>query len=378
MPPDLPPPPVPASSAGGRRLVLVAGAGRSGTSTVAGILQRVGFVVPQPEVLSDETNPRGFSESQWVVDFHDDLLRQVNVQVSDARPLAWGQALEIAHRARPAARLSAWLEEQFAASDRLVIKDPRLSWFLPLWTAAAQQCGVSPAFLTMLRPPAEIVGSKRTYYNSRLQDGHGVAAWMNMMLNTEHATRGSARTFVRYHDLLADWEPVLAKVGADLGIEELRTLPAESRARVEAFVDPGLRRISLSWDDLDLPERLAAMARETWDALDTLPDVAADPVSAAHLDKVRETYDAYYLEAEVVSRSSVIAENQLRRGPRGPGGPPPPESIPPRVALAALAGPALRRVPPPLRRLVPASARARVRDLLTPTPRPGPGTGPRP
>ena len=64
----------------------------------------------------------------------------------------------------------------------------------------------------MLRPPAEVVGSKRTYYNNLLQDGHGVAAWVNMLLNTERATRGAARTFVRYHDLLDDWEAVTGAI----------------------------------------------------------------------------------------------------------------------------------------------------------------------
>jgi hypothetical protein len=60
MPPN--PPSSPAATPTGH-LVLVAGAGRSGTSTVAGILQRLGLVVLKPEVLTDATNPRGFSES---------------------------------------------------------------------------------------------------------------------------------------------------------------------------------------------------------------------------------------------------------------------------------------------------------------------------
>ena len=54
----------------GRSLILVAGSGRSGTSLFTGIVQRLGYAVPQPEVPADDTNPRGFGESQWVVDFH--------------------------------------------------------------------------------------------------------------------------------------------------------------------------------------------------------------------------------------------------------------------------------------------------------------------
>src|SRR5829696_506110 len=94
-------------------LVLVAGSGRSGTSLFSGILQRLGLVVPQPEVPADESNPRGFAESQWVVDFHTRLLRAARVQVSDARPAAW--AMTAAAGLDPAVRgeLREWLRSQF-------------------------------------------------------------------------------------------------------------------------------------------------------------------------------------------------------------------------------------------------------------------------
>ncbi len=71
-----------------RRLVLVTGPGRSGTSTVTGSLKRLGLHVPQPEVPADETNPRGFYEPQWVVDFHKSLLNPIPVRAMDARPQA--------------------------------------------------------------------------------------------------------------------------------------------------------------------------------------------------------------------------------------------------------------------------------------------------
>ena len=86
----------PAARKAERSLVLVAGSGRSGTSLFSGILQRLGYHVPQPEVPADATNPRGFAESQWVVDFHTRLLAKAAVQVSDARPAAWSYTADAA------------------------------------------------------------------------------------------------------------------------------------------------------------------------------------------------------------------------------------------------------------------------------------------
>ena len=88
-----------------RSLIFVAGSGRSGTSLFSGMLQRLGYHVPQPEVPADDTNPKGFAESQWVVDFHTKLLRRAKVQVSDARPAAWAEtgASRAAHASAAAA-----------------------------------------------------------------------------------------------------------------------------------------------------------------------------------------------------------------------------------------------------------------------------------
>jgi hypothetical protein len=342
-----------------RRLVLVAGTGRSGTSTLVGVLRRLGLHVPQPEVGSDPTNPRGFGEPQWVVDFHDELLRRAHVQVSDGRPVAWQRTAELAARPEAQQQLGSWLGEQLDQAEVLVVKDPRLAWFLPLWTAAARAQGVDPAFLTMLRPPPEVVGSKRTYYNARLQDGQGVAAWLNMMLGTERATRGSRRVLVRYHDLLQGWEQVVTSIGKELDLAPLTEIDRRTREEVGHFVDPGLRRINLTWNDLDLPDRLATLARGSWASLDELASADDDDrEQLASLDNFRELYESYYLESEVVSQSTLIAARQEahRRGVETP--------ISGRTALIALVTSGARRLPHWMRRLVPASLRARVRAQL--------------
>ena len=85
-------------------MLFVAGAGRSGTSTLAGLMQILGLHVPKPEVAADETNPKGFGEPRWVVDHHDRLLKEAVVQVSDARPEAWFETGRIAPASRSGSR----------------------------------------------------------------------------------------------------------------------------------------------------------------------------------------------------------------------------------------------------------------------------------
>jgi hypothetical protein len=243
-----------------KHLVLVVGVGRSGTSLLSGILGQLSFQIPQPEVQADETNPRGFGEPRWVVDFHSRLLAERRVTVNDSRPVAWEQMREAATGARD--ELRGWLEGQLAGANALVVKDPRTVWFLDAWTRSAAELGARTSFVTMLRHPAEIVASARKSYGPGLTEAGRAAAWINVMLQTEHATRGARRAFVRYDDLRADWAPEIRRLGTLLDVPALAAVgrvPA-----VDAFVDPTLYRNRATWEELDVPARVRDLAEDVW------------------------------------------------------------------------------------------------------------------
>jgi len=282
--------------------------------------------------------------------------------VADSRPAAWDLAAELADT-DTRDQVRRWLEEQFAVADRLVVKDPRLLWFLPLWTDVARELGAEPSFVTMLRPPPETVGSRRTYYNRGLEDPHGIASWLNLMSGTEHATRGQRRAFVRYHHLLDDWAPALDLVWRRTGLGD--TPPAASEDPGE-FIDPDLRRMRMGWDDLVLPARLKALASETSDCLDALAagEGDEDPAVLARLDEARASYAAYYTEAESVADSSVIAARQSSPSAPPPAPRPVPEpsgTVRPWPKRRGFVATVADKVPASVRRAVPARLKQRVR-----------------
>jgi hypothetical protein len=330
-------------------LVLVAGSGRSGTSLLTGVLQRLGMHVPQPEVPADATNPRGFAESQWVVDFHTGLLRRAGVQVSDARPQAWAKAAEPCVDDAVAAELRGWLREQLAAGTHVVVKDPRLSWFLPLWRRCAEDLGVEPRTITMLRHPAAVVDSKQTWYGGWQGEVARTAGWVNQTLFTERATRDGRRVLVRHDDLLADWTVTIGRLGEALGLSVITHAKAPAMQAVHEFVDPSLSRSKPDWGDLRIPARLREQADRTWALVSSLA-TAEDGDVAQRLDEVRAEYVALYEEAEGIARSSV----QAARRPPAPRTP----LAPPRTVRL------VRRVPVPIRHAVPVRVRARVARSL--------------
>jgi hypothetical protein len=296
-----------------RTLLLVAGSGRSGTSLFSGLLQRLGFYVPQPEVPADDTNPRGFAESQWVVDFHARWLRRAEVQPSDARPAAWSLVAETTLDERIVNEVASWLGKQFRQADHIVIKDPRLLWFLPLWRRAAEKTGVAAKVASVLRHPAAVAHSKQRSYG----DWHGevgrTAGWINQMLFTERATREMPRAFVRYEDLLDDWPRVVGRAADVLGRSVVADAPTSKLRDAHAFVDPGLVRSRADWpDDLAIPAALHAQAQEVWELMTQLADEDQGALNDK-LDAARARYIDYYTEAEMIAQSSIIAA--LRASP---------------------------------------------------------------
>jgi hypothetical protein len=319
-------------SAGGGaapRLVLVVGIGRSGTSLFTGILGQLGFRVPQPEVQADDTNPRGFSEPRWVVDFHQRLMRERRVTVFDSRPAAWETMAEVAADEEVIDDLRSWLAVQLVGTDAVVVKDPRIGWFLPLWRRCADDLGAETSFATMLRRPPEVVRSARQWYGTWQHDASRAAAWLNVTLRTEAATRGSRRAFARYDRLLEGWPQEVSRVGELLEIPWLAGLDASSHPEIEAFVDPSLRRSAVGWDDVRVPDAVRRLADEVWELVSRLAEPGGDDgETRASLDAARAAYVELYEEAEAIAQSSVtavkprgrLARSSQARRPRPGGG----------------------------------------------------------
>ncbi len=304
------------------KVVVVAGSGRSGTSTIAGVLKMIGLKIPQPEVAGNRTNPRGFFEPQWVVDFQSRLLRQSTARITDARP----KAFELTHavgRAEGNRRVvGAWLRGHARPGHEVLIKDPRSSWFLPMWRQAAADADAEIAFLTMLRHPAEVVGSKEHYYKAaqagdtpRHAHTRGTAGWINVALHTEFSTRDARRSFVRYDDLLDDWRAVVTRVTDELGLAAGRSLGADAESEVDGFIDPGLRRIRTEWKDVDCPAAVRELAQEIWEQLGVLSESGGfNGEAEKRLDECRRRYIELYSDAEALAQSSIdAAKAEARR-----------------------------------------------------------------
>lgn len=303
------------TSARDRQILVVAGSGRSGTSLFTGLTGRLGFHIPKPEVAANKSNPRGFGEPRWAVDFHNELLSTADVVVEDGRPEAWDATTKLAERPEAVERLRGWLEEQLAESDRVVVKDPRLAWFFELYRVVATDLDADLSVATMLRDPAEVMRSREIAYGTRTGNTTRVIGWMNMMLGIEARTRDLPRATVRYDDLLTDWRGALAVADESLGLGLLSRASEEQLADADTLVDPGLRRSVTSWDDLGLGTHTRDLASRVYDAYGRLVGTTAAEQTAvrADLDALGVEFADLYEEAFEIARHRAGAQARKER-----------------------------------------------------------------
>ena len=177
-----------------------------------------------------------------------------------------------------------------------------------------------------------------------------------MLLHTERATRESvgptaARGFVRYADLLDDWvrRPRCASARSS-SCEHVLHASSEAIRDGHRFVDPTLRRMTPSLDDLDLPPRLHELTAETWTELNKLAEPGGDTADVhTTLDQLRGGLRRPVRGGRGDPQSSVVAAEQRTRRQVGRRSPDPAgrRAVADRVAADAACA---RSWPPAMRR----------------------------
>jgi hypothetical protein len=158
-------------------------------------------------------------QSAWVADFHGRLLRSRRVLERDPRPAAWTATAGTADDAAALAELRGWLEVQLEGRDAVVVADPAAGWFVPLWSRVTRDLAVDLSYLVVL-------------HHTGADDAAAAAGWVNLMLGTEHATRGFARSFVTAGG------PADEPVGTGLA-EPLERVAGSASQRLVALAQPG-------------------------------------------------------------------------------------------------------------------------------------------
>ena len=238
-----------------RKVILVLGMHRSGTSAVTRCLNLLGAEVGNRLLPPADDNRSGFWEHADVVTVHEELLKDLGRTWHDARALPEGWLLSAAAR-KARGKLAKLIADDFEGSALWAVKDPRLCRFVPLWREVLLESGFEAAALLVVRHPAEVarsldiregLGSETTYLN-----------WLEHFADAETATRGMPRSLLSYDGLLSDWRDAIARVGRALCVKWPVPIE-EAHPAIDAFLDRTKRHHVFSRGSCPMPEILGRL-----------------------------------------------------------------------------------------------------------------------
>jgi hypothetical protein len=266
-----------------RRAVVILGMHRSGTSTLAGSLTRLGLAEPMTPLPAADDNPGGFYESLPVVMANYTMLLDAGC--------AWNVCLTFdpdrLALMTPADRLPMReiIAREFPPNRDFVLKDPRLCLTLPAWLPALRESGALVSALIVVRHPLEVVRSLSV--RNGLEEAATAAHWLHHMLEAERATRGLPRAVVFYDALMRDWRACLYPAARTAGI---RLRDSDERV-VDAFVSGAKRHHAAAEAAVAIgPSPVSEMIEAVWISFRRLLDDPASAVPLGTFDQVRTRF----------------------------------------------------------------------------------------
>ena len=314
-------------SAARRRAIVVLGMHRSGTSALTRMISLLGATLPKRLMPASDANPRGYFESQAIFELHEALLRSAGTSWFDLAsfPTDW---LDSPVADDWVGRFADAVASEFEDSALFVLKDPRISRLLPIWSRVFERLEVEPSYVIAVRNPLEVAASLNRAEGT--DESKALLLWLQYFLEAERRTRGATRCFVRYDDLLSDWRAVAESIASSADI----VFPRRGRmadAEIDDFLTRDLRRNRALDDELFDRHDVTGWVKQAYawardaatgsegdrraldrvaKAFEVSESVYGPILGSAELARARAQHRTKALEAEVVDLREGVATRQ--------------------------------------------------------------------
>ena len=201
-----------------KKLIVVLGMHRSGTSAMAGALSVVGCGFNSKLVKADKfDNPKGYWEPVEVVNINDRVFSSNNMDYMCYWPFPknWKDTVTFSQECGVAKQ---WLKTSFEETNFLVIKDPRLCRTLPLWRQAIDEIGITEFYIHVFRNPLDVVSSLQRR-DSSLPKSYALLVWLIHTLDALKTCCLERSILVGFSSLLNEPQDTISQIEKSFNVE---------------------------------------------------------------------------------------------------------------------------------------------------------------
>ena len=267
-----------------RKVILVLGMHRSGTSALARMLNLLGCDLPQTLMPAAPANPSGHWESNAIMALNDEVLHSAGSSWDDwleVNPQWYESPVAESFLDRGVAVLNA----EYGASPLFVLKDPRNCRLTRFWFDVLVREAIEPLIVLPLRNPLEVVASLQA--RDGMHRDIAMLLWLRHVLDAEQGSRGRRRVCFTYAELLDNWAGLADRMQGALGL----TWPRFSTLTgmdVDAFLDQESRHHVRSTQNLLANPMISQWVRDTDRILVKWASSGEDAADHGTLDRIRE------------------------------------------------------------------------------------------
>ena len=291
-----------------KTLVVVLGMHRSGTSSAAGALVRLGAAAPQHLMAPNADNERGYWESPVIADLNDAILAAGGSDWKDWRRFNFAKIRKVeadAFRARAKEALA----EEFGDVGFAVMKDPRMCRLMPFWGPVFADAKWSVRALLPIRSPLEV--GQSLHCRDGLSPAYGCLLWLRHVLDAEIETRGMARAVLDWPQFLGDRRKALTRVSEQWGLIWPRWYE-DAFSEVNEFVSSDLRHQRTSEAELAAHPAVNDLVRRTYTAMIDLVRDSRDGCVLKKLDDLRAGFETASAIFDLPMRESAREVHRVR------------------------------------------------------------------
>jgi hypothetical protein len=249
-----------------KRIIVVLGMHRSGTSAVTRGLQTLGVDLGSnlmPPVPGN--NEKGFYE--------DVEINRLNIELLNALESDWDALSFIPAAAFEQENLAPFklraieLMRSKMGGQPFGLKDPRMAQLLPFWRAVFNLLNVSVAYVIAVRHPMSVMRSLQT--RDGFDNEKAYYLWLEYVLPTILETVGAGRIVVDFDLLMADPQAQLKRMAHALGLP-FNSGSSGVKEYISEFLDEKLQHTRFELEDLRVDPAVPLDVIKAYEALDRL------------------------------------------------------------------------------------------------------------